>query len=620
MVSSFAFRVHARVRATTLETDMSSSPRITLLSAAVLAAVSLHAAAADDAPSWLDRVQVTGNRIEQPADRALQSVTVLTREDIEASRAADVSDLLAQQAGVDIVRTGGSGSQNSLFLRGGNANHTLVLVDGVRVNSASQGIFDLAHLPLALVERIEIVRGPRAAVWGSDAIAGVVQIFTRAPDGAHTELRAGSYGRAGFDAGFGAGGFGISAGYDRLDGFSATNPGNVWSYDPDRDGYRNRHVALRGETALGGQTLSFTGIATRGEIEFDQGRTQADNHSWSAGLAGPLGADWTHELHLGQAYEKLDTPAYGSVIGSRRDSLDWTHTVDGIGSGTLAFGLNAAREQAYSLGWDGPEFRESRRNTGVFAVWNGRWQAQQFELATRWDDNSQFGLHHTASAGWAWQWDGGRRLRASWGQGFRAPNFNELYYPGFFGLYAGNPDLRPERSRSAELGYESPLGGNSQLRLSAYRSRVSDLISFAGVNSQAINIAQARITGAEAELAGGSGAWQWRAQGTWTQAVDGNTGDPLLRRPKLKGLLAGGYRFAGGGDLGLELSGYGKRADIGTRLPGFARLDLTGAWPLSPAWRLEARLENLFDRDYELLDGYNTPGRSLLLRLRHQNP
>src|SRR5574343_1109693 len=213
MVSSFPSRARAGARYN-LETDMPSPNRTTLLSAAVLAAISLHAAA-DDAPSWLDRVQVTGNRIEQPAERALQSVTVLTRADIEASRAADVSDLLAQQAGVDLVRSGGSGSQNSLFLRGGNANHTLVLVDCMRVNSASQGIFDLAHLPLALVERIEIVRGPRAAVWGSDAIAGVVQIFTRAPDGAHTELRAGSYGRTGFDAGFGAGGFGISAGYDR---------------------------------------------------------------------------------------------------------------------------------------------------------------------------------------------------------------------------------------------------------------------------------------------------------------------------------------------------------------------------------------------------------------------
>lgn len=600
---------------------MSSSPRTTLLSAAVLATVSL-CASAEDAPSWLDRVQVTGNRIEQPVERALQSVTVLTRTEIEASRAADVSDLLAQQAGIDIVRTGGSGSQNSLFLRGGNANHTLMLVDGVRVNSASQGIFDLAHLSLAAIERIEIVRGPRAAVWGSDAIAGVIHIFTRAPDGVHGEIRTGSYGRAGFDAGFGIedGSFGLSAGYDRLDGFSATNPGNVWSYDPDRDGYRNRHAALQGRSALGSQTLSFSGIATQGQIEFDQGRTQADNHNWSAGLTGPLGERWEHELRIGQAYEKLDTPAYSNVIGSRRESLDWAHTVRTGAGGAVAFGVNAARERAYSLGWDGPAFHESRRNTGAFAVWNGQWRTQQFELATRWDDNSQFGLHHTTSAGWAWQLDTRRRLRAGWGQGFRAPNFNELYYPGFFGFYAGNPDLQPERSRTAELGYDSALGGNGQMRLSVYRSRVDDLISFDGIDSQAINIAKAHITGAEAELVGGTGTWQWRATGTWTQAMDAGTGNPLLRRPKLKGLLAAGYRFDGGGDIGLELSGYGKRPDIGTRLPGFARIDLTAAWPLLPAWRFEVRLENLLDRDYQLLDGYNTPGRSALLRLRYGQP
>ncbi len=146
---------------------MKTTIRFSLLASALL--LSLHAAA-DDAAQNLDRVQVTGSRLPLDIDKSTASVTVLTRDDIERSQAIDVSDLLAQQVGIDIVRAGGSGAQNSLFLRGGNSNHTLILIDGVRVNSATQGLFDFAHLPLANIERIEIVRGPRAAFWGSDAI------------------------------------------------------------------------------------------------------------------------------------------------------------------------------------------------------------------------------------------------------------------------------------------------------------------------------------------------------------------------------------------------------------------------------------------------------------------
>ena len=199
MVSSVPLQRVARVR-TTIGTFMTSPIRFTVLSSTLLFTLQ---ATADDAARNLDRVQVTGNRIAQAAGDAGHSITVLERADIEASRSIDVIDLLGKQTGIDVVRTGGSGSQNSIFIRGGNSNHALILIDGMRVNSATQGLFDFAHLPLALIERIEIVRGPRASVWGSDALSGVIQIFTRAPDSAHAEMRLGSYRRAGLDAGTG---------------------------------------------------------------------------------------------------------------------------------------------------------------------------------------------------------------------------------------------------------------------------------------------------------------------------------------------------------------------------------------------------------------------------------
>ncbi len=596
---------------------MKSPIRFTVLSSTLLFTLQ---ASADDAARNLDRVQVTGNRIAQAAGDAGHSITVLERADIEASRSIDVIDLLGKQTGIDVVRTGGSGSQNSIFIRGGNSNHALILIDGMRVNSATQGLFDFAHLPLALIERIEIVRGPRASVWGSDALSGVIQIFTRAPDSAHAEMRLGSYRRAGVDAGIGIAGdngrFAVSAGFDTFDGFSATTPDNVWSYDPDKDGYRNEHAALQAGTRIGSQSLAFTGIATRGDVEFDQGRTQADNHSWNLALSGTLNPTWQHKLSLGESYEKLDTPAYASVYGSRRKSLDWSNTLT-LDNGTAAFGVNASKESGYSNGWSGPEFKETRDNHGVFGVWNGSFGRQSLELASRWDDNSQFGSRLTSSAAWVLQVSPEGRLRASWGQGFRAPNFNELYYPGFFGSFGGNPDLDPERSQSLEVGYSHVFSSMLRAELSAYRSRIDDLIAFEGIDNQAINIQQARISGAEAELSGTAGVWQWRTQGTWTQAVNETTGNALLRRPKIKGLVDVRYRFDGGAELGLEVSGTGKRPDFGSELPGYGRIDLSASWPMAVRWRLEGRLENLGDREYRLVDGYATPGRSLFLRLSY---
>jgi vitamin B12 transporter len=596
-------------------------PRFSLSSAitAALLTVSSGSALAQDPANTLDRVQVTGSRIALSADQSVHAVTVLTRADIEASHAIDLIDILGKQPGIDIVRTGGSGSQNSIFVRGGNSNHALVLIDGIRVNSATQGLFDFAHLPLALIERIEIARGPRAAVWGSDALSGVIQIFTRAPSGVHAELRAGSYGRFGADMGFGVGGgdsrFGLTVGYDELEGFSATNP-SAWGHDPDNDGYRNKHLALQGQTLLGSQKLSYSAMATRGDIEFDQGQTQADNRSGQISLKGALAGDWQHGLTLGQATEKLDTPDYFSVYGSTRRSLDWTLTHSHDGS-QIALGVNLVDENGYSRGYDGPEFNQDRDNLGLFAVWNTRWENQQLELATRWDDNSQFGSRFTSSAGWAMQLGDNSRLRASWGQGFRAPNFNELYYPGFFGFYAGNPDLSPERSRTAELGFVSQINAQLDLELSAYRSDVRDLIAFQGLNNKAINIDQAQIEGAEATMNARYGAWNWRAQGTWTRAVNANTGAALLRRPKLKGSLDVRYQFDNQADIGLSLGAAGERPDFGGALPGYGRIDLSAAWPINAQWRLEGRLENLTDRDYQLVNGYNTPGRSVMFRLNY---
>ncbi len=599
---------------------------------AVALSLAATASAASESAKPIGTVMVTANRVEQPASAALAAVTVLTRDDIVRSQAPDLISLLARQPGIDTVRTGGTGSVSTINTRGSNSNHTLILIDGLRVNTAVQGLFDLAHLPLAQIERIEIVRGPRAALWGSDALGGVVQIFTRNTAHPYVEAHAGSYGKASLDAGVGLDSderhFTVSAGREVATGFSASNPeSGPYVYDADKDGYRNTHGNFQFSDRLGSQQLSISGRAANAETEYDRGVSQIHDRQFGIRLSGELRPGWSHELLVGYNSDDVRStePFFDFGFRSTRTSLDWLNHLALGEHQQLQLGINWSRESGstedssnccnYSL---------DRRNTGVFARWSGQFDAQQLELSVRHDDNSQFGSATTTNAAWGWQASDAVHLRASWGQGFRAPNFNELYYPGFFGFYGGNPDLNPERSNSAEVGMDWQIGAGQMLGLSAYRARVSDLIAFQGDDFSAINIAHARLDGLEADYRFESGAWSFAANATWQRAKNADTGEALLRRAPRKAHASLDYRFDSGLTLGLDADAVSGRPDFDFNLfpaaritlGGYSLLGLRAALPLGGGWQAEARIENLGDHDYTLAKGYNTPGRSGMLGLR----
>ena len=602
--------------------DRPFRPGILALPLLALSAAASPATARDRSePTRLDAVQVTATRVEKPIDEALASVTVIDRVDIEASQAPDLIDLLGRQAGIDVARTGGPGGGSALFLRGGNSNHVLVLVDGIRVGSAGQGVFDFAHLPLEQIERIEIVRGPRAALWGSDAIGGVVHVFTRDPSAPSARVSAGSYGRLGASAGTGFGdvghGFGFTAGIERLQGFSATGPA-AFSYDPDDDGYRNRSLSARGNTTLGTQRLAFTAIGTHGDVEFDRGRTDARNVSGGVTLGGPLGGRWNHQLTVGHAREDLDSAGdYPNAFRSRRTSLDWVHDVAVGADARLLAGINLQRETGDSSdAFSGTLFDEARESRAVFAGWGGRFGAHVLDLSVRRDDSDQYGGATTGNAGWGWNLTDALQWRLSWGEGFRAPNFNELYYPDQGFGFAGDPDLRPEASATWETGLAYDFAPGHRLGLSAYRTRVRDLIAFAapGTNN-AINVQRAELDGAEVEYRVDRARWTAGGNLTWLDAVNATTGEPLLRRARRKAHADIGYRFDNGLELGVDTDYVSARADYGADLASFALVHVRAAWALSPSWRIEARVENAADREYALVHGYRTPGRSGIVSL-----
>lgn len=560
-------------------------------------------------------VEVTARRASTAIDASLAAVRVIDRAEIERRQAGDLMELLRTEAGVDVTRTGGVGQATTLFLRGSNSNHTLFLIDGVRVSSANSGLYDLAHLPLANVERIEIVRGPRAAFWGSDAIGGVVQIFTRKVDGYAGRVMAGKYGRLGVDASIGGQGehgeMSLTIGQEQTDGFSATNA-DAWGFNPDRDGYENNHARLNIASSIGEQMLHFSAQGTQAEVEFDQGVTDAENASTALSVAGELADRWTHRLDLGHSREDLVTPAFFAAYEARRNTLDWHHQFALNDATTLSGGLNYVRERGAEIETFGNTdvFGARRHNSALYAGVAHRAGVHDLELTGRYDDNSVFGGEATFQAAWGWQIADATRLRASVGQGFRAPSLNELYSPGFGGLFAGNPALNPEQSDSLELGLRHDFSSNQRVELSAYRTRVDDLISFSGGDTyQAINIARADIDGIELEYTGHIGAFAVVANATVQDAENRDTGLDLLRRPGQKGTLRVDYAFAGGASLGLEAFGSGQRQDVGGALPGYGLAHLVGSLPFGERWRIGVRVENLLDRDYAVLSGYNTPGR-----------
>jgi len=562
-------------------------------------------------------VVVTATRTPLAIDQTLSSVSVIERDAIEASGASDLVNLLRREAGVDIVRGGGLGQQASVFLRGSNSNQVLVLIDGVRVSSANSGAFAWEHLPLAQIERIEIVRGARAALYGSDAIGGVIQLFTRKPVGVEGSLGIGNHETGLGDVAYGwqgeRGRFGLRAGAIDSEGFNASNPASgEFVFDPDHDGFTQRTVSADAAFDFAAAQLSGALLHNDDDVEFDQGESNSRNTTAHLKLSG---RERPWQLQASHADERLDTPAFFNRFETRRRQLDWQHAL-AMGGGELLWGLSSMHEAGEVIDTFAgmPQYDDERDLGAVFAAWRGGHGAFDWELAARHDDYDHLDGETTGQAALGWNLDDAFKLRANVGEGFRAPSLNQLYSPGFFGLFAGNPGLQPEHASNFELAADY-AAGDWQFGLRGYRTSVRDLIDFAGEDFQAINIGRARLQGVELE-------WQWRAGNWlasgnvgWQEAEDRASGRDLVRRPQRKGNLALQYPFAGGW-IGVELHAAGPRPDFGLDLPGYAIVGLSARWPLAERLDLDVSVDNLFDRHYELVHGYNAPGTTMLLQLR----
>lgn len=568
-------------------------------------------------------IEVTASRVAQTVDASLASVSIITRADIEKTNAPDLIEVLRLQAGVDVARLGGAGFQTSVFLRGTNSNHVLVLIDGVRVASANTGAFAFENLPLDAVERIEIVRGPRASYWGSDAVGGVIQIFTRRLDGAHLAASVGSYGSADGSVGYGmqtdTWGVSAQAGGRHVDGFSASNVlAGPYVYNPDDNPMQNHNQVAQAWTRLGTQTLSASALRSVGTQSFDNGAfgpgiSHTLDQAIGMNLEGAIRSDWQHRLSIGTTRTNIDTPAFGSAYRSTREQLSWTNDFAIAANQHLIAGIDYVHDRGRSLDTFGGtmQYDKTRDNTGVFAGWRAQADALDGEVSGRYDHNSDFGGEFSGSIAGGYQLTDGLRFVASYRTAFSAPTLSQLYSPGYGGYYAGNPLLDPERSRTGEVGLEWKIDSANRLDARAFTTRVRDLIDFSGgAMFQAININHAAIDGLELTHSLHAGAYSWTNTLTLQDPRNEDTDTQLLRRPKQKFSSAFDAQLNDAFSAGAEVVYAGRADEFGGKLGAYAIVNLRASYVINPQWRLGARLENLGDRNYQLAYGYNTPGRS----------
>jgi vitamin B12 transporter len=593
-------------------------------------------------PASLPPTVVTPARQAQPLDDALPSTSVITREDIDRWQTVDLVSVLSRETGVQFAQAGGRGSAASIFVRGGAGSQVLVLVDGVRLNAGTSGAAALGGIALDAIERIEIVRGNLSSLYGSAAVGGVVQIFTRqgAERGVTVSVEGGDgrtlAGRTSAGGVAGATRIGGAVGGGTTQAISAIDAGRiepgpfVAGANPDLDG-NDYLTASLGATYRDGSTLaSISGWLSRNRTDFDSTSDgQTATHLEKSQLAAvnalartEFSANWAAQLALGASRDRsnnlVSVPFSFSSGEFSADNLVATWTNDLVLGEIWRAQLGAeylrqtGESTSYDPNFSGQSERFTRSAGSAWANANAAHGPHQLQLGVRQDQYSDVGGATSGLVAYGYRIDAHWRVSAQWSNAFRAPSFNDLYFPFF-----GNPDLDPERSNSVEAGLQY-AGGAWNLRATAFRTDVRDLIAFDPAASRAENIDDARITGFE--LGGGwnSGPWRVSANGTLLRAINETTDQRLLRRASWVANLAAAYD-PGPWNAGLEMSVVGPRDDLDINtfqrieLASYTLVRLVGAWRLSSAITLRARVENLFDETYETVSGYNTLPRTVIV-------
>lgn len=602
----------------------SAAPALSLLSLLCGAAW-----AQTDAP----QVVVTASRTEQILTDVLPHATVLGRDAIEQSQVVDLPTLLAREAGFQFTQTGGRGSQSTAFLRGAASLQVLVLVDGVPMTKQdTTGSVSLEHIMLDQVDRIEIVRGNVSAIYGSGAVGGVIQVFTRQPQGtpsAYATLEAGSQGTSRTLLGTQGkqGGLGYALAWSRVstDGINAANLSQTINANPDRDGYRNTHHSVHLTYDLGpDHKLGLRSTRLDGRFDYDvagsyaqptdvhQGTAKIDNQTvyW----AGRLGADWTSRLSFADARERNTTDTVGGYSFStqaqtRTRLLSWTHQLQ-LASMVLNAGLDHQTQSIDTATDNIPGLSRERTADAAYAGLVYTRAAHSAQINVRHDSVQGLASKNSVYLGYGHDLNPRWKLIVSQATAFNLPPLGYLFDP-----YSGNPELRPETARTTELGVQWALGAQ-RWRSTWFDTRTRDLLLYDMSTWQFSNVSSVKNQGLETSYSARIGATDLSASLTLQDPVNEATGQPLVRRAKTLASASMSHTL-GLLTLGGSVRYTGARPDIEgkPRLSSALLLDLTARYALTRQWTLYGRVDNATDSDYQTAYGYHQLPRSLFVGL-----
>ncbi|MGE0098318.1 MAG: TonB-dependent receptor [Hydrogenophaga sp.] len=596
---------------------------LAVLPLAILAAFPSHAQT--ETVALLKETVVTATRVETRTDAVLSDVVVIESDVIEQSAGRSLSELLSRRAGLQMSANGGLGKQSGLFIRGTETRHMLLLIDGVRYGSSTSGSAVLDNIPLSAIDRIEVLKGPASALYGSDAVGGVVQIFTRRGEkGFHPEasVTLGSFGHRNATAGLSGGGdkltYSLSVGTLREEGYSSTNPKVAFgNHNPDKDGFDQDSLSasLRWAMAPGWATdVQFTQADS--VSRFDQGpgtfdvRSVATTRVASWGLERKWSADSRTRLSLARSDDKSDSfsaPGAPSVFDTAQTQWSLQHDWNTV-LGNVLVGLESIKEsvsgtQAYAV--------NSRTTDAAFVGLNGQAGRHLWQANLRRDENSQFGSATTGFGSYGFQLTPNLRPHIAYGTSFKMPSFNTLYYVSPF--FNGNPTTQPERGKNSEVGLTYSMGLH-EVKLTRFDNRVRGFITTQPVVT---NVPRARMEGWSLAYTGSAGAWSWF---TNLELLDArNQANRLkLQRRADEVLTASLDHRIGAWNWGASMQLVSDRFDNAAntqRLPGFGTVDLHARYSLSKDWSLALRLNNVGDKFYETAYGYNQPGRAAYVTL-----
>lgn len=608
----------------------------TLATSLLLLSATPFALANDHTDTALEEVVITATRISQNPLKSLNDVSIITRADIDKSNAQFLPDLLQQTIGLEAVSTGGSGSVGSLFTRGTNTNQTVILIDGVRLVSATTGTASYNHIPLNQIERIEIVRGASSSIHGADAIGGVVQIFTRKPQdntfGGDIGIKVGTDGTRGVDANIGGNTHGISyqfsAGTERTDnGISASNADYPFGHNPDEDGYKNQNFSGRlAYKWADGQEISVRALRYKGEAQYDGGGSDPitwapiakddENYithltQFSIASKNRINEQLESNLQFSTSRDEGKSVTQGATdyfIKSKDTRAQWTlsgqheHIQWQTGAEWLKQDINS----------DTDYLVDSRKNWAFFGAMNADYQRFLIESSLRQDRDSQYGNHTTGRLAVGYQFTDALVGRISYGTAFRVPTFNELYYP--YG--GGNPLLKPEKSRSWEAGLKYRQS-DLTIDWTVFQTQLSEMIN--GWPAQNVN--EATLVGTSLSA---SKQWQnFKLYGnvTYQDPRDDSNDKLLIQRARVFGNLGVDYQPHEKWSLNTHLHLHGRSfADAAntTSLGGYGLLGASIAYQPNKQWQVRLSGSNLLDKQYTTVRGYNTQGRGVVLSSRYQ--